>query len=656
MPVDKRVIDLTTTEQVADNDFIEVDRATLGSRKYRAKDIGVTTDFVPATDEADGAHGLVPAPVLGMTNYVLGNQGWIEVENTPTENSKKPISSGAVKNVADNIPTQLSQLNDDSTHRVVTDTEKSTWNNKSDFSGSYNDLTDKPTIPDELADLSDDSTHRLVTDAEKTEWNEKSNVEANPSGTASAELKTIGIDNEIYKIVGGEPVYGSSSGDIATFDDGGNDKPLKSLKVAINPVQDLHGYDSPWIGGGGKNICPDKHYQRDERTYVIGTDTNNTYPFSLVSGQAYTFSLKTSATTTIQIYIKEENQASASNYGLTNGVVTFTPSTTGNYIIVLKTALQDTPFSAFSEIMLEKGSTKTSYAPYSNICPISGWDEVNVTRCGKNKITSITEGIELNSTTGTTKDNTNWYVTDYVRVEYGKTFYLSGTSSSTVCYYDKNKTFTRHTLSSRIITPQEGEYYVRCNSLISGYSEPQIEEGTEATAFSSFGTIYIIQLGDTYYGGKLDVTNGVMTVDRVSIALNDSGWVYSSPHFQHAISGAVGYNGNNICSCYKKSSVNNVSTGQDDLSFVVRSDFIAVRDNSFNTDVNAFKNAMTGQILVYELATPLTVQLTPTQVKTLLKDNNLWADSGKIVDVVYVKDLNTYLKSLDDRITALENA
>ncbi len=42
----------------------------------------------------------------------------------------------------------LSELLDDETHRVVTDAEKTIWNNKSDFSGSYNDLTDKPTIPD----------------------------------------------------------------------------------------------------------------------------------------------------------------------------------------------------------------------------------------------------------------------------------------------------------------------------------------------------------------------------------------------------------------------------------------------------------------------------------------------------------------------------
>ena len=51
------------------------------------------------------------------------------------------------------IPTTLADLTDDSTHRTVTDTEKSTWNAKSDFSGSYNDLTDKPDISPNLYDL-----------------------------------------------------------------------------------------------------------------------------------------------------------------------------------------------------------------------------------------------------------------------------------------------------------------------------------------------------------------------------------------------------------------------------------------------------------------------------------------------------------------------
>lgn len=44
------------------------------------------------------------------------------------------------------IPTSLNQLKDDSTHRLVTDTEKNNWNSKNSFSGSYKDLKNKPTI------------------------------------------------------------------------------------------------------------------------------------------------------------------------------------------------------------------------------------------------------------------------------------------------------------------------------------------------------------------------------------------------------------------------------------------------------------------------------------------------------------------------------
>lgn len=67
------------------------------------------------------------------------------VQNIQT--SQTTYVPSVVKAVGDIIPTALADLRDDSTHRVVTDTEKSTWNAKSDFSGSYNDLTDKPTIP-----------------------------------------------------------------------------------------------------------------------------------------------------------------------------------------------------------------------------------------------------------------------------------------------------------------------------------------------------------------------------------------------------------------------------------------------------------------------------------------------------------------------------
>lgn len=74
------------------------------------------------------------------------------IDNLTTSVSNKPLSAkqGVVlKGLIDAIvvPTLLSQLGTDSTHRLVTDAEKSTWNAKSNFSGSYNDLTNKPTIP-----------------------------------------------------------------------------------------------------------------------------------------------------------------------------------------------------------------------------------------------------------------------------------------------------------------------------------------------------------------------------------------------------------------------------------------------------------------------------------------------------------------------------
>lgn len=58
---------------------------------------------------------------------------------TPSEVSALPDTT--------RIPSTLAEMTEDATHRTVTDAEKKAWNGKSDFSGSYNDLTDKPTVP-----------------------------------------------------------------------------------------------------------------------------------------------------------------------------------------------------------------------------------------------------------------------------------------------------------------------------------------------------------------------------------------------------------------------------------------------------------------------------------------------------------------------------
>lgn len=79
-----------------------------------------------------------------VTNMGLSTNDY----TTADKNKLAGIEAGAEVN-----PTSLSELSEDATHRTVTDTEKSTWNAKSDFSGSYNDLTDKPDISPNLYDL-----------------------------------------------------------------------------------------------------------------------------------------------------------------------------------------------------------------------------------------------------------------------------------------------------------------------------------------------------------------------------------------------------------------------------------------------------------------------------------------------------------------------
>lgn len=86
----------------------------------------------------------------------LNNKTLVANGNTTIYGADIPLSSDNTSNVTDAIngkadtsaiPTALSQLSEDTTHRVVTDTEKATWNAKSNFDGDYNSLTNKPTIP-----------------------------------------------------------------------------------------------------------------------------------------------------------------------------------------------------------------------------------------------------------------------------------------------------------------------------------------------------------------------------------------------------------------------------------------------------------------------------------------------------------------------------
>ena len=63
-------------------------------------------------------------------------------------------------------------------------------------SGSYNDLSNKPTIPTTLASLTDDSTHRVVTDTEKSTWSGKQDAltfDDSPTSGSNNPVKSGGV-------------------------------------------------------------------------------------------------------------------------------------------------------------------------------------------------------------------------------------------------------------------------------------------------------------------------------------------------------------------------------------------------------------------------------------------------------------------------------
>lgn len=98
---------------------------------------GTVLDGLEAADETVERHPDVIEQILTRLDNVT---------EVPQDKVQSAVDQYMTANPI-SVPKKLSDLQDDATHRTVTDTEKQEWNGKSDFSGSYNDLKDKPTIP-----------------------------------------------------------------------------------------------------------------------------------------------------------------------------------------------------------------------------------------------------------------------------------------------------------------------------------------------------------------------------------------------------------------------------------------------------------------------------------------------------------------------------
>ena len=164
----------------------------------------------------------------------------------------------------------------------------------------------------------------------------------------------------------------------------------------------------------------------------------------------------------------------------------------------------------------------------------------------------------------------------------------------------------------------------------------------------------------TVYGAYVDVTGGELVVDRAMVDLGTLKWA-----MYNVTQGAlfrsdtpidnvdIPYNSTNfICSNYQTIDPARRKNGTITCSVKNKVDII---DNRYS-DAESFKEAMSGVQLCYELAEPIHYPLAPIEIKTLLGQNNVWADTGD-AEVEYRASTKMYIdRKITEAVAAALNS
>ena len=341
-----------------------------------------------------------------------------------------------------------------------------------------------------------------------------------------------GAANELKNDVGSAKntkapvIVDTASGAIASFPDGADGMPVKDLTVSIDPIQDLHGYDSPWPAGGGKNLLgltltalkalntagtwTENVYVYFGLTYTVATDVNDYATSISVKGtntnSTYTtFFLGTFATVNDTVYTLSgvpSGQLFAYVRNTTEGVndsgsgIDFT-GTGANHALQLRVTYQAeiiTPLTILPMIRLASISD-SSFVPYENICPISGRTGCNISRTGKNLFNMNL----LNSSHVTVQDGVASGAASYFNADFG-----SGISGLTV---------PSGQLALSLDAYTDGNASTESNGLLFRF---EYTDGTVSTAI----TISNATQSYTHYTAA---SNSAKTVKAISISFSAKG-------------------------------------------------------------------------------------------------------------------------------------
>ena len=458
-----------------------------------------------------------------------------------------------------------------------------------------------------------------------------------------------------------------------------------AVSANIEPIQDLHGYSHPWPGGTGINkLSPAAVFTQTDSGITLKSYGDGRYALSgtATASFEYLFDIP-EITMPSTVYIHLLNSAGGSsntaiNIDFYNGStrVDFlgfgtvanrkyngTSSLGGKVINKLKIRVSNgeaiSGELSFSPMALLANDT-VDFSPYSNICPITGRTGLSVYRTGKNLIDPAKKVATSTTTAKWYNDGTGFLLHG------GQAYALSGNISTDATYfvyfYDMGGTQLAYGKWTATYTPSADVYvyfqYYESGGAHLADAELQLELGSATTYEPYNGNTYSVdwttQAG-TVYGGTVDVVTGVLTVDRAIVDFGSLTWGKYSTTFFYATLTPIAIGTNNIlCSQYKPVATSNDVTFRDLADDCIVNTYIGghgvrVKDSTKSSlSTTDFKTAMSGVQLVYELATPLTYQLTPQEVQMLLGENYVWSSSGDSLSVTYMADGNaTPLQALN---------
>lgn len=457
------------------------------------------------------------------------------------------------------------------------------------------------------------------------------------------------------------PHLETASGEIATFQTDMK-APLKRLLASLAPIQDLHGYSNPWPAGGGKNKFDEPNATVYNRFFNTNNNWQNSstgacsYAIPAVAGETWAISASNPSLTIFRVgYLTDAlptaNNQSPQIYGVTRktgpGNVILEIPNDATYVLVQI----NNDYARNGLVQIEVGaSTATDYAPYSNICPITGLTNVRIRRMGRNlayRSSTSTANIYNGGDLIPVKTGEKIYV--YAEYTYTSSasmwsaVYASARVTGKNNYIAQYSSFSSGQVKTYTIT-KDGYFGVAYNAGVATYTVSKMMiSKTPIISASDYVPCDAVILNfsweteaGTVYGGTLDVKAGTLTVTWAVATITSLLWTYSSNGYFISTSNSdvnktkKPGRRNVISSAYMTSTASSAAASPN-FSVIgsVTLSQICVKDSRY-TVVADWKADMGNEVICWELAEPVVYDLSPQTVRSLIGTDNIWADAGEV--------------------------